>query len=157
MGIFIGDTKAKGIWPMRRYLLILLLLVLNPRSASALEVPQLRARVNDLAGVLTAEQVRSLEAKLQGLEATDSTQVGVLIIPSLEGEVLEDFSMRVASAWRLGQKGRDNGALILIAMKERKVRIEAGYGLEPTLTDAKSHRIIQDEIVPRFKEGKFYE
>src|SRR5438093_4497235 len=142
---------------MTRSYLILLFLVLHARSTPAVEVPKLRGRVNELAGLLTEEQARSLEAKLQDLETKDSTQVAVLIIPSLEGEVLEDFSVRVATAWKLGQKGRDNGALLLVAMRERKLRIEVGYGLEPTLTDAKSHRIIEDEILPHFRQGKFYD
>src|SRR5262245_54117809 len=125
-------------------------------TAFALDVPKLQARVTDLAGVLSAEQVRSLEGKLQELESKDSTQVAVLIIPTLEDEQLEDYSHRVASAWKLGQKGRDNGALLLIAMKERKIRIEVGYGLEPNLTDARSRRIIQNDMVPHFKIGDFY-
>lgn len=125
--------------------------------AAALEVPRLRGRINDLVGLLTAEQIAALDSKLAELEKSDSTQVAVLIIPSLEGEVLEDYSERVASSWRLGVQGRDNGALLLIAMKERKVRIEVGYGLEPTLTDALCRRIIENEIIPSFRQGRFYE
>jgi uncharacterized protein len=98
----------------------------------------------------------SLDAKLRDLETSDSTQIAILIIPSLESEALEDYSERVATSWRLGQKGRDNGALMLIAMKERKVRIDVGYGLEAKLTDALSRRIIQNEIVPNFREGEYY-
>jgi uncharacterized protein len=145
---------------MARFLpgLLLLLLALTPgHGATALEVPRLQARVTDLAGVLTPEQVSSLEGQLKALEESDSTQIAVLIIPSLEGEALDDYSIRVATAWKLGQKGRDNGALLIIAMKERKVRIEVGYGLEPTLTDAKCFLIIQNEILPHFRSGQFYE
>jgi len=142
---------------MSRFLFGLLLLLPQAAGAFALDVPKLQARITDLAGVLAAEQSASLESKLKALEDTDSSQVAVLIIPSLEGESLEDYSVRVARAWRLGQKGRDNGALLLVAMKERKVRIDAGYGLEPTLTDAKSHLIIQNEIIPHFRQGEFYE
>ncbi len=125
-------------------------------AALALDIPKLQDRVTDLAGVLTPDQKASLDSKLQELERTDSTQVAVLIIPSLEGESLEDYSIRVAEAWRLGQKGRDNGALLFISIKDRKIRIEVGYGLEPTLTDARSGQIIRNEIVPRFREGDFY-
>ncbi len=135
----------------------LILLCFCPARVQALEIPKLKARVTDLAGVLTPEQTVSLEEKLRQFEATDSTQIAVLIIPSLEGEVLEDFSERVATAWRLGQKGRDNGALLLIAMKERKVRIEVGYGLEPTLTDFTSRQIIQNEILPEFRQQRYFE
>ncbi len=138
-----------------RLLVSLLLLIAAGVTARALEVPKLQSRVTDLAGILAPAQAAALEAKLEELERTDSTQIAVLIIPSLEGEVLEDFSMRVAEAWRLGQKGRDNGALLLIAMKERKVRIEAGYGLEPKLTDAKARQIIETQILPHFRQGDF--
>lgn len=137
--------------------LILSVLLLSAAGARAIDIPKLQARVTDLAGVLTPEQTASLEEKLRQFEATDSTQIAVLIIPSLEGEVLEDFSERVATAWRLGQKGRDNGALLFIAMKERRVRIEVGYGLEPTLTDIRSRHIIQNEILPAFKQQQYYE
>jgi len=141
---------------MPRLVLLWILLAVNAAGAAALDVPKLEARVTDLAGLLAPEQIAALDKKLADLEATDSTQIAVLVIPSLEGEALEDYSMRVASAWRLGQKGRDNGALLLVAMKERKLRIEVGYGLESNLTDARSRRIIQDEILPRFREGEYY-
>lgn len=141
---------------MAHLLLALTLLLALPSRAEGLEVPHLQARVSDLAGLLSPEEISALDAKLRDLEASDTTQVAVLIIPSLEGEVLEDFSERVATAWRLGQKGRDNGALLLIALKERAVRIEVGYGLEARLTDARSRRIIQDEIIPNFRQGNFY-
>ena len=142
---------------LSRLILSLCLLVMHAASALALDIPKLQARVTDLAGLLTPEQVSTLDAKLQDLEAKDSTQIAVLIVPSLEGEPLEDYTVRVAAAWRLGQKGRDNGALLIVAMKERKMRIEVGYGLEPNLTDARSHRIIQDEIIPRFRQGQYFE
>jgi uncharacterized protein len=126
-------------------------------GAFAGDIPKLQARVTDLAGVLTPEQNANLEEKLRQFEVSDTTQIAVLLIPSLEGEALEDYSVRVATAWRLGQKGRDNGALLFISMKERKIRIEVGYGLEANLTDALSKRIIQNEIAPSFREGNFYE
>jgi uncharacterized protein len=126
-------------------------------AAWAIDVPRLKARVTDLAGVLTAEQSAGLEEKLRQFEASDSTQIAILVIPSLEGEVLEDFSERVATAWRLGQKGRDNGALLFVAMKERRIRIEVGYGLEPDLTDIRSRHIIQDDILPAFRQQQYYE
>ncbi len=141
---------------MKRLPIGLALIGLLAAPAFALDVPKLQARVTDLAGLLTPEQASGLESKLKNLEETDSTQVAVLIIPSLEGEVIEDYSVRVATAWRLGQQGRDNGALLLIAMKERKVRIEVGYGLEPKLTDALSRRIIQNELAPRFRDHDYY-
>lgn len=121
--------------------------------AYALDVPPLTGRVMDLAHVLPASAVESVSARLAAHEVTTSNQVAVLIVPSLEGDTLEEFSHRVATAWKLGQKGTDNGVLLLVAIQERKVRIEVGYGLEGTLTDARSARIIRNDIVPRFRAG----
>ena len=135
----------------------LLLLAFQAAAAAGLEIPKLQARVTDLAGLLTREEISGLEEKLKEFETSDSTQIAVLIIPSLEGEVLEDFSGRVAEAWRLGQKGRDNGVLLFIAMRERQVRIEVGYGLEANLTDARSRRIIETEIIPNFRNQQYYQ
>jgi uncharacterized protein len=122
---------------------------------AALEVPQLEGRVNDTAQMLSSQIKAGLESLLTNFEATDSTQIVVLTIPSLEGEVLEEYSLRVAEVWKIGQKGSDNGALLLIARDERKLRIEVGYGLEGSLTDLVAGRIIRGVIVPRFKEGRF--
>lgn len=141
---------------MLRSAAILALFLLRGPGVFALDVPELRERVTDLAGVLTADQAAALESKLAGLERTDSTQVAVLILPGLEDEALEDYSMRVAEAWKLGQKEHDNGALLLVAMKDRAIRIEVGYGLEPTLTDARTSQIIRNDISPRFRAGDFY-
>src|SRR5919112_1651667 len=94
--------------------------------AEALEVPPLTGRVVDLAGVLPPATAEELSAALQAHEAKTSNQVAVLIVPSLEGEPLFDFSHRVATTWNLGRKGMDNGALLLIAVKDRKVRVEVG-------------------------------
>jgi uncharacterized protein len=124
---------------------------------AALEVPKLRGRINDNAAMLSAQSRTALESMLERFEKTDSTQIVLLTIPSLEGEVLERFSLQVAEAWKIGQKGVDNGALLLIARDERKLRIEVGYGLEGSLTDLVSGRIISREIVPRFKQGNFDE
>jgi uncharacterized protein len=143
--------------PFRLAAIIFLVLVLS-FGAAAIEVPKLQGRVTDLAGVLSASEKSTLEARLMELETTDSTQIAVLIIPSLEGDSLEDFSIRVVNVneWKLGQKGKDNGALLLVALNDRKIRIEAGYGLEGTLTDLQSGRIIRNEIAPRFKAKDYY-
>ena len=129
-----------------------LLVCLNAR---ALDVPQLKGRVNDNAGILSPATERQLDAVLADLERSDSTQIVVLTLPSLQGDNLEDFSLRAAEKWQIGQKQFDNGALLLIAVKERKLRIEVGYGLEGSLTDLMAGRIIRNVIVPRFKEGRF--
>jgi len=124
-------------------------------SLLALEVPPLKGRVNDTAGMLSAATRQQLEAVLSRLEQTDSTQIVVLTIPSLGGEVLEEFSIEVADQWKIGQKGLDNGAILLIAKKDRKIRIEVGYGLEGSFTDLIAGRIIRNVIVPQFKSGNF--
>ncbi len=121
--------------------------------ALALDVPPLTGRVVDLAHVLPNSTVESLTTQLAAHEAQSSNQVALLIISSLEGEPLEEFSHRGATTWKLGQKGTDNGVLLLVAIAERKVRIEVGYGLEGVLTDIRSAQIIRNEIVPRFRVG----
>ena len=98
---------------------------------------------------------QQLESVLADLEQEESTQLAVLTIPSLAGENLEEYSLKVAESWGLGQKGRDNGALLLIVKNDRKLRIEVGYGLEGRLTDLVSGRIIRDIITPRFRNGNF--
>lgn len=120
-----------------------------------LAVPPLTGRVVDLAHILPASFKEIIEAKLADHEAKTTNQVAVLILPSLEGEAIEEFSHQVATTWQLGVKGTDNGVLLLIAMRERKIRIEVGYGLEGELTDARSAQIIRNEIVPRFQAGDF--
>ena len=121
--------------------------------AEALDVPPLTGHVVDLARVLPHAVLEQLSVDLQAHEAKTSNQVAVLIIPSLEGEPLFDVSHRVATTWKLGRKGTDNGALLLVAIKDRKIRLEVGYGLEGVLTDARSAQIIRNEIVPRFRAG----
>ena len=121
----------------------------------ALEVPALSGRVVDGAGLLSPEAAVALTTELAAHEQRTGNQVVVLTIPSLEGESLEEYSHRVATTWKLGQKGVDNGVLLLIASQDRKIRIEVGYGLEGTLTDAKSAQIIRREMVPRFRAGDF--
>ncbi|HEY6873421.1 MAG TPA: TPM domain-containing protein [Geobacteraceae bacterium] len=134
-------------------ILILLLALASP--ASALDVPPLRAHVNDYAGVLSPAAAQEMEQQLTAFERSDSTQIVVLTIPTLAGENLEEYSIKVAEAWRIGQKGVDNGAILLIARQEHKVRIEVGRGLEGKLTDLVSGRIIRSEMSPRFKAGDF--
>lgn len=137
---------------MRRLVLLIPFLF---TTLFALEVPTLSGRVNDHAGILSADAKWRIEAKLAALETSDSTQLAVLTVPTLAGDSIEDFSMRVVESWKLGQKKLDNGALLVIAKEDRKLRIEVGYGLEGKLTDALSGRIIRQVIVPHFKRGDF--
>ncbi len=136
---------------------IAIVVVLTGLALQALEVPDLRSRVNDYAGMLSPGTVNSLEAVLADLEKSDSTQIVVLTVPGLEGDSIEDFSIRVAEKWKIGQKEKDNGALLLVAKNDRKLRIEVGRGLEGKLTDLVSGRIIRNVITPRFKAGDFDE
>ncbi len=121
----------------------------------ALDVPVLKGRVNDYAIMLSPATVMSLETRLAEFEKTDSTQIVVLTIPSLQGEVLEEFSIKVAERWKIGQKKTDNGVILLIAKEDRKLRIEVGYGLEGKLTDLRAGRIIDTIIKPSFKAGDY--
>jgi uncharacterized protein len=136
-------------------LLALLLVFLTVATTWALDVPRLKGRINDYAGMLSPEVANRLDAQLADLQRTDSTQVVVLTIPSLEGQSLEEYAIKVAQTWGIGQKGKDNGALLFVSKGDRKVRIEVGYGLEGRLTDAISGRIIDNVIVPAFKAGHF--
>lgn len=136
-------------------ILAVLLLCLVPTIGAALDVPPLKAHVNDYAAILSPAAVQKIEAELTAFESSDSTQIAVLTIPSLEGESLEEYSIKVAEAWKIGQQGKDNGAILLISKGDRKVRIEVGRGLEGTLTDLVSGRIIRYQIAPRFKQGDF--
>ena len=123
--------------------------------AAARDIPALKGRVNDYARMLSPATVNHLEAALADLETTDSTQIVVATIPSLEGDSLEDFSIRLAEKWGIGQADTDNGAILLIAKQERKIRIEVGYGLEGRLTDLMCGRIIRNVIGPEFRMGHF--
>ena len=126
------------------------------QSAAAIDVPRLNARINDYAGILSSSEESALESLLIDTENKTSSQVALLTIPSLEGEVLEDYSIKVAEKWELGQKKFDNGVLVLVAMAEKKIRIEVGYGLESILTDLKSNYIIRKMMVPEFKRDNYF-
>lgn len=150
--------------------LILLLLLALPMTATSsyytyhtmpaknrqnLPVPDPTGYIVDQAEILSPETEQALTGMIEALDKEDSTQLAVLTIPTLKGDNLEMYALAVAETWGVGQKGKDNGALLLIAQKERKVRIEVGYGLEGRLTDLLAGRIIRNEITPRFKEGDF--
>lgn len=138
---------------MKYILSIILAFFTLSSGAFALDVPPLRGHVNDYAAMLSPAAVQELEADLTAFEKSDSTQIVVLTVPTLGDEALEDYSIKVAEAWRIGQKKIDNGVILLIAKQERKIRIEVGRGLEGKLTDLVSGRIIRGEIAPRFKAG----
>jgi len=131
-------------------------------TAGLRPVPPLSARVTDLSGTLTAEQQTALEQKLAAFEARKGSQLAVLIVPTTSPEDIAQYSIRVVDQWKLGRgtvggKKVDDGALLLIAKDDHRIRIEVGYGLEGVLTDAMSNRIISETIAPSFREGNFYE
>ncbi|MBN2281941.1 MAG: TPM domain-containing protein [Candidatus Marinimicrobia bacterium] len=123
----------------------------------ALKVPPLKSRVTDLHGLLTTHEEYRIEQTLSDFENRTSNQIAVLIIPSLEGESIEEFSITVADQWKLGDKEKENGALLLISVNDRKVRIEVGYGLEGALTDLIAGSIIRHDIAPAFQSGNYYQ
>ncbi len=133
----------------------LLFALIVPSDAGALSVPTLSGRVVDQADILSSGARNEISAYLAAVEDASGVQIAVLTIPSLGGENLEEYSIRVTDEWQLGAADRDNGALLLVALQEKKIRIETGYGLEGVLTDAKSGIIIRDILQPRFRAGDF--
>jgi uncharacterized protein len=135
-------------------LISVLFVAVTAVSAVALDVPPLTGRVVDQAGLLSPRAAAAIDQDLAKLEATDSTQVAVLTIPTLEGENLEEYALHVAhDVWHLGQKGKDNGVLILVVRDDHKVWIAVGYGLEGELTDLVAGRIVDQVMIPHFREG----
>jgi uncharacterized protein len=123
--------------------------------AWSLDVPKIKGYVNDYAGMISPAVEQELAAQLAAFEHSDSTQLVILTIPSLEGEILEEFSMKVVEHSRLGYKGKDNGVLFLVSKNDRKMRIEVGRGLEGVLTDLLAGRIIDTVVQPAFRQGDF--
>jgi uncharacterized protein len=118
-------------------------------------VPKLAGHVVDLTGTLSAQEAAALEAKLAAFEKARGSQVAVLIVPSIGPEAIEEFAGRVTDDWKLGRKAVDDGVLFVIAKQERKLRIHTGRGVQGTLTDALSKRIVADIVAPRFRSGDF--
>ena len=135
---------------------ILIALCLPQFSQAQQAVPVLSARVIDQTGTLSSSQVASLDQVLSTFEKRKGSQLAVLIVPTTAPESIEQFGIRVADQWKLGRKKVDDGTVLIIAKADRTLRIEVGYGLEGALTDATSKRIIDDIIVPRFKQKDFY-
>ena len=119
-------------------------------------IPALSGRVTDITATLSPEEIIFIEQILVGLDSSTTCELVVLIIPTTGSETIEEYSMRVAEEWKIGKKEQDNGVILLIAKEDREVRIEVGYGLEAILTDGSSKRIIDNYIVPDFKNGDFY-
>ena len=118
-------------------------------------IPPLSSRVTDAAGILGASARQELETKLAAFEQATGGQLAVLIVKTAEPETIEQYATRVGDAWKVGKKGKDNGAILLVAMKEKKLRIEVGYGWEGALPDVEAKRIIREVITPFFKKAQF--
>ena len=147
--------------PRLRFSFLWIVALLAALAAAAvaraeIPVPKLESRVTDLTNALTAEQRQALETRLAEFEARKGAQIAVLIVPTTQPETIEQYARRVLDEWKLGRKGIDDGALLLIAMQDRKLRIETQYGLEGPLPDATAKRIVDTIIVPRFKQKDYY-
>ena len=142
--------------PMPRLLFAACALLAAWGAAADVAVPPLEHRVTDLTATLSTEQTAALEQTLAAFEAKKGAQIAVLIVPTTQPEEIEQYSIRVVDQWKLGRKGVDDGVLLLVAKDDRRVRIEVGYGLEGALPDAIANRIIDEDIVPRFRQGDFY-
>jgi uncharacterized protein len=148
-----AEVVGRGIRRSAAALVAAAVLIGSCGEAHALAVPPLEGRVNDRAKVLSAPMRRQLEAQLDGYERSTGHQLAVLTVPSLEGEPIEDYTIRVVESWQLGKKGKDDGVLLFVAVDDRKIRIEVGYGLEGDLPDALVGRIIREVMVPAFRQG----
>ncbi len=124
-------------------------------ASADVAVPPLTARVTDLTGTLSGGAVNRIETKLADFEAKKGSQIAVLMVPTTQPEDIEQYGIRVAEQWKLGRKGVDDGAILLIAKDDRRARIEVGYGLEGPLPDAVAKRIIEDTVAPHFKAGDY--
>lgn len=140
------DAGYPGLWNFGRVFLA---------AVHAAEIPALKGYVNDYANMISPAARTKLAQELREFERTDSTQIVILTVTSLEGQPIEDYSIRVAEAWKIGHKGKDNGIIFIVAKEERKMRIEIGRGLEGRLTDLTAGRIIDLVVKPRFKRGDF--
>ncbi len=144
---------------MKRWLVALLLLccasLAQAQAAGLVAVPPLKAQVTDLTGTLTAAQVNALDTQLSQFEARKGSQIAVLIVPTTAPEAIEQYSIRVAEAWKLGRKGVDDGVLLLLAKDDRNMRLEVGYGLEGPIPDAIAKRVIAETITPYLQKGDF--
>ncbi len=130
---------------------------LVPASAQDVKLPKVVKRVTDFTNTLSANELNALEGDLARFEDSTSTQIVVIVIPTIGGESLEDFALRTAELNAIGRKGKDNGALLLIVKDDRKMRVEVGYGLEGVIPDGLAGQIIRREISPHFRSGEYYE
>ena len=141
--------------PLACAVLVALLACPAPAVAQPAEVPYLTGRIVDNAEILNADTRRRLSEVLRQHEQKSGNQIAVLTVPTIHGESVEEYAVRVFEQWKLGQKGKDNGLLVLVVPQDRRMRIEVGYGLEGVVTDAHASRIIRNVMTPRFRDGDF--
>ncbi|MCC6610709.1 MAG: TPM domain-containing protein [Burkholderiales bacterium] len=137
-------------------LLLALALALGARAQDLAAIPPLKARVTDVTGTLSAAQVASLEESLAAFEQKKGSQIAVLIVPTTKPEPIEQYAIRVAEQWKVGRRGVDDGAIIVVAKDDHRLRIEVGYGLEGAIPDIKAKRVIREVMAPHFVDGDFY-
>lgn len=140
---------------MQRALSAVFVVLLASAPLRGAEVPRLTGPVNDYAEVLSPDDEKRLTGFLLGQERKTTNQIVILTVKSLDGDTIEDFAVKVFNTWKLGQKGKDNGVLVVLATGERKIRIEVGFGLEGAIPDAVASRIIRDAMAPKFKAKDF--
>ena len=140
--------------PLRLFVAVACVVV-AARAAHALDVPYLSGRVVDTADLLPPADEQRIAARLETLERETGAQVVVLTVPTLGGNPLEDYALKVAETWKLGRKGVDDGVVFLVARDEHALRLEVGYGLEGKLPDITGKRILDELVVPRFRQGDF--
>ncbi|MCC6474165.1 MAG: TPM domain-containing protein [Burkholderiales bacterium] len=153
-------VPAGGAAPVRVFLVRLAGLMLGIGlaliAAAQVPVPPLSGAVVDLTGTLSAEQRSALDTQLREFSQRRGSQIAVLLVPTTRPEAIEQFSMRVAEAWKIGRAGKDDGVIVLVAKNDREMRIEVGYGLEGAIPDAVAKRIVDGYLAPRFRQGDFY-
>ncbi len=127
----------------------------QPAGGDLVAIPPLQAHVTDLSGTLSAGQQAQLEQQLAAFETARGSQIAILLVPTVQPEAIEQFSIRVAEAWKIGRRNHDDGVLITVAKNDRKMRIDVGYGLEGAIPDAIAKRIISETMAPKFRQGDF--
>ncbi len=138
-------------------LIVLFLVCGSIWAQNIVPVPPLKSRVTDQTNTLSETEKRNLESKLSSFEQSKGSQVAVLMIPTTGDETIEQYGIRVADTWKIGREGVDDGVIFLVAMQDRKMRIEVGYGVEGAIPDALAKRIISQIVTPEFRAGHFYD
>ena len=148
---------------MRQFFAALLVLgglaefaALTGAARAEVPIPALKARVTDLTGTLNSQQKGELESRIAAFESRRGSQIAVLLLPTTKPEEIEQYSIRVAEAWKIGRKKVDDGLVLVVAKGDRRLRIEVGYGLEGVIPDSVAKRVIDERITPRFRDGDFY-